>query len=48
MNELAWLLAGLLIGGCSAATILCCIQINRVSYYEQELQKLRQKLNDKL
>lgn len=43
MTELAWLLAGLLIGGCIAATILCCIQINRVSYYEQEIQKLRQK-----
>lgn len=48
MNELAWLLVGLLIGGCIAAVILCCVQINRVSYYEQELQRLRQKLNNKI
>lgn len=48
MNALAWLLTGLLIGGCIGATILCCVQINRISYYEQEIQKLRQKLNDKI
>ena len=48
MDKLAWLLTGILIGGCLTATILCCIQINRVSYNEQELQKLRQKLNDKI
>jgi len=47
MTELAWLLLGLLIGGCIAAAILCCIQINRISYYEQELHRLKQKLNNK-
>lgn len=47
MTELAWLLLGLLIGGCIAVAILCCIQINRISYYEQELHRLKQKLNNK-
>ena len=47
MTELAWLLLGLLIGGCIAAAILCCIQINRISYYEQELHRLKQTLNTK-
>ncbi|WP_434311188.1 hypothetical protein [Hominifimenecus sp. rT4P-3] len=47
MSELAWLLAGLLIGGCITATVLCCVQINRISAYEQEIRRLRQKLNDK-
>ena len=47
MTVLAWLLLGLLIGGCIAAAILCCIQINRISYYEQELHRLKQKLNNK-
>lgn len=48
MSNFICLLVGLLLGGCVAGILLCCIQINRVSYYEQELQKLRQKLNDKL
>lgn len=48
MSELAWLLAGLLIGGCIAVTVLCCVQINRISDYEQEIRRLRQKLNNKI
>lgn len=48
MCELAWLLAGLLIGGCIAVTVLCCVQINRINDYEQEIKKLQQKLNDKI
>lgn len=48
MSNFICLLVGLLLGGCVAGTLLCCIQINRVSYYEQELQKLRQKRNNKL
>lgn len=48
MSELAWLLAGLLIGGCIAATVLCCMQINRINDYEQEIRRLQQKLNDKI
>ena len=47
MNELIWLFVGLLLGGCIAAAILCCVLINRISRYEQELHRLRQKLNNK-
>lgn len=47
MSELVWLLVGLLIGGCVATAVLCCVQINRVSEYEHEIRRLRQKLNDR-
>ncbi len=45
MNELAWLLTGILIGGCIGISILCCMQINRISHYEQEIRRLKEKLN---
>ncbi len=32
MSELAWLFTGILIGGCVGISILCCMQINRISY----------------
>lgn len=48
MSELAWLFTGILIGGCIAVAVLCCIQVNRISDYEQEIQRLRQKLNEKI
>ena len=35
MNELVWLLVGLLIGGCLGIGIHCCFLINRAGYYEQ-------------
>lgn len=38
---------GLLLGGCVALVILCCMQINRISRYEQEIRKLKEKLNNK-
>lgn len=38
---------GLLLGGCVAAVILCCIQINRIGYYEREIRRLQAKLNNK-
>ena len=47
MTELIWLLVGLMIGGCVSVAILCCLQINRISYYEQEIRKLRTELNMK-
>ena len=40
-------LIGLLLGGCIAAVILCCIQINRICRCEQEIHRLRKKLNNK-
>ena len=45
MSELAWLFTGILIGGCIGISILCCMQINRISNYEQEIQRLKEKLN---
>lgn len=39
------LVIGLLLGGCIAAVILCCIQINRVGRCEQESRRLKEKLN---
>lgn len=38
---------GLLLGGCVAVAILCCMQVNRIGYYEQEIRRLREKLNNK-
>lgn len=38
---------GLLLGGCVAIAILCCMQINRISCYEQEIRRLKEKLNKK-
>lgn len=47
MSESICLFVGLLLGGCIATVILCCVQINRINDYEQELHRLRQKLNNK-
>ena len=47
MTELSWLLVGLLLGGCISVVTLCCIQINRISDYETEIQRLKQELNKK-
>ena len=41
------LVIGLLLGGCIAAVILCCVQINRIGYYEQEIRGLKEKLNNR-
>lgn len=38
---------GLLLGGCVAIAILCCMQVNRIGCYEQEIRRLREKLNNK-
>ena len=37
----------MLLGGCIGIGILCCMQINRISYYEQEIRRLKEKLNQK-
>lgn len=36
---------GLLLGGCIAAVILCCVQVNAANRYEQEIRRLKEKLN---
>ncbi len=40
-------IVGLLLGGCVALVILCCMQINRICNYESEIQRLKEKLNHK-
>lgn len=36
---------GLLLGGCTVGMILCGMQLNRISRYEQEIRSLNEKLN---
>lgn len=48
MKELVCLIVGLMLGGCISTTLLCCLQIKRISYYEREIQRLRKKLNNNL
>ncbi len=43
--EVAMLIIGLLIGGCISTVLLCCLQINRVNYYEQTIKSLLKKPN---
>lgn len=37
----------LLLGGCIAAAVLCCMQINRICDYDLEIKRLREKRNGK-
>lgn len=45
MTVFICLLIGLLLGGCAAGTLLCCMQINRIERYEQEIRRLKEQLN---
>lgn len=45
--EIAMLIVGLLLGGCVSFCILGCIQINRTNDYEDEIRRLRAKLEAK-
>lgn len=47
MSAFICLIIGLLLGGCVSFCILACMQINRINYYENEIEKLNQKLNTK-
>lgn len=47
MNEIVCLIVGLLLGGCLGIGIQCCLQINRIGYYEQEIRKLKEQLDRK-
>ena len=38
---------GLLLGGCIVAVILCCVQVNRITEYEQKIHRLNKKLNNR-
>ena len=45
MTELAWLITGILLGGCTGITIMCCLQLNRINDYESQIRYLKGKLN---
>lgn len=45
MSSFICFLVGLLLGGCIAASVLCCMQINRINRYEQEIRKLQDRQN---
>ena len=47
MAECLWFLAGLIIGGLVATFVLCCLQINRINDYEQEIKNLRHEIENK-
>lgn len=47
MNELVWLIVGLLIGGCIGVGVHCCFLINRMGYYEQEIRRHKDELRSK-
>lgn len=36
-----------LLGGTVATVILCCIQINRINSYQNEIDRLKEQLNKK-
>lgn len=42
---IAMLIIGLILGSCITTVLLCCLQINRVNYYEQTIKSLKEKLN---
>ena len=43
--EIAMLITGLLLGSCISTALLCCVQINRINFYEQTIQNILAKLN---
>lgn len=45
MTELAWLITGILLGGCIGIMLMCCLQLNRINAYEAEIRSLKKKLN---
>ncbi len=47
MTEILWFFTGLLLGGCIAAVTLCCMQVNRIGYYERTIRRLKEELDKK-
>ena len=43
MTEFLSFLVGLFIGGIVTTLVLCCLQINRINDYEDEIRRLRAK-----
>ena len=44
--EIVLFIIGLLLGGCIATVILCCLQINRIGDCESEIRRLREQLKN--
>ena len=44
MSELAWLIVGLMVGGCVTLCLMCCLQLNRINDYESEIRRLKEQL----
>ncbi len=45
MSEALCLIIGLLLGGIICTVSICCLQMRRVSRYEQEIRQLKEKIN---
>ena len=45
MSELLFFVLGLVIGGLTGVTIMCCLQINRINDYEKQINIPRKKDN---
>ena len=41
MGKFLFFLIGMSAGGCAAAILLCCLQINRINALESEIRRLR-------
>lgn len=46
MMQIVWLGMGLLIGSSVTLAVLCCLQINRINWYEREIRKLKRQLKE--
>lgn len=47
MRDVLFLLLGMILGGCAAAVLLCCLQINRINDYEAEIRRLKDAEKDR-
>lgn len=43
MSELLFFVLGLVIGGLTGVTIMCCLQINRINEYEKKINSIEKK-----
>lgn len=46
MTEFVFLIIGILIGGCFGLSLMACLQLNRVNFYEDEIRKLKKQLRE--
>lgn len=41
VREALFLLLGMIVGGCVATVLLCCLQLNRINDYEAKIRELK-------